>query len=153
MSMLALPESECQEILELFREKLPRVPDAWLQELAANYGLCAIVDIDPNDVIAILSVSGKLHRVQVPLAQHEVPEKVHRRIRDELIVRNIRADRITSSLLMIRYSSEATLADIGNLVWLTTADCMGNASKGWAWYTPKPLVASTALTWIFRSLD
>lgn len=76
MSMLALPESECQEILAMFRQHLPHVPDAWLQELAENYGCDAIADIDPNDVIAILSVPGKLHRIRISLSQHDYPQKL-----------------------------------------------------------------------------
>jgi len=150
--MLALPESECQEILALFRQHLPHVPDAWLQDLAANYGLDAVVDIDPNDVIDILSGSEKLYRVQIQLVQHEPLENVHRRMRDELTRRGMRTDQITASLLTIRDSS-AKLADIGHIAWITAADCMSNASKGWAWYTPVPVITSGALTWMFRCSD
>ena len=136
MSMLALAESECWEILELFREKLPHIPDSWLQELAANYGFDATVDIDPNDVIAILSVPGELHRVQIPLAAHEPPITIHSRLRDELAARGIAPGQIAASLLTIQDSS-AKLADMGQLVGRLTSECVSDTGKGWAWYVSK----------------
>ena len=147
MSMLALPENECQEILALFRQHLPHVPDAWLQELAGNYGLDAIVDIDPNDVIAILSVPGELHRIQISLAEREPPEAVHRRMRDELATRGIESWQSTASLLTIQDSS-AKLAEIGEHVQRLVADCGERVKKGWAWYRSMHLDDLKRLVWI-----
>lgn len=133
MSMLALPETECQEILSLFRQHLSHVPEAWLQELAGNYGLDAVVDIDPNDVVAILSVPGELHRIQISLAEHEPPEEVHRRMRDELATRGIEPKQITANLLTIQDSS-AKLADIGEIVKLLLGSDYEKLFKnGWCW--------------------
>lgn len=55
MSMNALSESDCQEILEEFRLGIPNAPIAVLTELAFNYGLEAPIDIDPMDVVSILA--------------------------------------------------------------------------------------------------
>ena len=133
MSMLALPEAECQEILELFRQHLSHVPDAWLQELASNYGLDALADIDPMDVIEILSVPGELHRFQVPLSLHESPVEVHRKMRNELAVKGIDPGRIIASLLTI-HDSSSTLADIGEFVGLVAGDFPDDGKKGVSWY-------------------
>jgi hypothetical protein len=147
MSMLALPETECQEILSLFRQHLPHVPKAWLQELAGNYGLDAVVDIDPNDVIGILSVPGELHRIQVPLAQHEPLMVAHQRMHNEMAARLIEPVRIVASLLTIQDSS-ARLVDIDVLLQQVASDRSGDEKKGWAWYVHKPNLTSRALTWI-----
>lgn len=148
MSMLALPETECQEILFLFRQHLPHVPDTWLQELAGNYGLDAVVDIDPNDVIAILSVPGELHRIQVPQSAHEPPEEMYRRMLDELAHRGIKADRIISSFLTIQ-DSPATLAQLNGLVGKVVTNCVTNEKRGWASYVQNPNLANTVLTLFF----
>lgn len=58
MSMNALSESDCQEILEEFRSRLPNASVALLTELAFNYGLDAPVDLDPMDVASILAHPG-----------------------------------------------------------------------------------------------
>lgn len=136
MSMLALPETECQEILALFRRHLPHVPDAWLQDLASNYGQDAIKDIDPNDVIAILSVPGELHRIQIPLEEHEPSDEVHRRMCNELAARDIEPNQIAASLLTIQDSS-AKLADIGEIVKHVSYDCLTGGKKAWCWYKPQ----------------
>lgn len=150
MSMLALPEAECQEILALFRQHLPNVPDTWLQELAANYGLDAVVDIDSNDVVAILSVPGELHRIQISLAEYEPPEEVHRRMCNELAARSIKPGQLAYSLLTIKDSS-AKLKDIGELARRVADGCADVAANGWAWYVPKPTQAIRSLAWIIAS--
>lgn len=137
MSMLALPEADRQEILMLFRQYLPHVPDAWLQELAANYGKDAVVDIDPNDVIAILSVPGELHRIQLLLSQYESMFDWHRKICNELAVMDIERGQIVACLLTI-YDSSSTLAEVGVLWKLVSGECVGKEKSGWAWYDPKP---------------
>ena len=123
MSMLALAESECWEILELFREKLP------------------------NDVIAILSVPGELHRVQIPLTAHEPPITIHSRLRDELAARGIAPGQIAASLLTIQDSS-TKLADMGQLVGRLTSECVSDTGKGWAWYVSKHTHFCRTLAWI-----
>jgi hypothetical protein len=147
MSMLALPEYECQEILAMFRQHLANVPDAWLQELAANYGLDAVVDIDPSDVIAILSVPGELHRIQTLLTQREPIEKTCSRIRDELEARGIDQRQISSRLLIIQDSS-AKLPEIGALVQRVAVDDGDGVKKGWAWYAPSSNLRSIYSIWI-----
>lgn len=138
MSMLALPETECQEILALFRLHLPHVPDIWLQELAGNYGLDAVVDIDPNDVISILSVPGELHRIQIPLEEHEPSEEVHRRMYNELAAHDIEPKQITACLLTI-HDSSAKLREISELIRLFIADYPAHAKEtGWSWYVTSP---------------
>lgn len=143
MSMIAMPESECQEILALFRLHLPHVPDAWLQELAGNYGRDAVVDIDPNDVIAILSVPGELHRIEIPLAEHVPPVEAHRQMNAELLARGIEPRKIVASLLTIQCSS-AKLADVGALARLPSCESTG-VEKGWAWYLPKPVTTDKSM--------
>jgi len=147
MSMLALPESECQEILALFRQHLPHVPDAWLQDLAANYGLDAVVDIDPNDVIDILSVPGEQHRIQTLLTEEEALEKICSRLRDALEVRGIDQQQISASLLMI-HDSSAKLAEIGDLVQRVAAEYGDSVKKGWAWYSSIHLDTPKRLVWV-----
>jgi len=148
MSMLALPETECQEILSHFRQHLPHAPDAWLQELASNYGLDAVVDIDPNDVIDILSEQGELHRIQVPRSEHEQPEEMYRRMLDELASRGIKTDRIVGSLLTIQ-DSPVKLGQLNGLVGKAAANCVTNGKRGWACYVRNPNLANTVLTWFF----
>ena len=143
MSMLAMPESECQEILALFRLHLPHVPDAWLQELAGNYGRDAVVDIDPNDVIAILSVPGELHRIEIPQAELVPPVEAHRQMNAELLARGIEPRKIVASLLTIQCSS-AKLADVGALARLPSCESAG-VEKGWAWYLPKPVTTDKSM--------
>lgn len=143
MSMLAMPESECQEILALFRLHLAHVPDAWLRELAANYGRDAVVDIDPNDVIAILSVPGELHRIEIPLTEHVLPIEVHRRMNTELMARGIEPRKIIASLLTIQCAS-AKLADVGALARLLLCESTG-VEKGWAWYLPNPVTTHKSM--------
>lgn len=58
MAMLALTGAECDEILAYLRASLPDVDDALLQELAGNFGLDALADIDPADVQGLLAVPG-----------------------------------------------------------------------------------------------
>lgn len=58
MAMLALPPEVCEEILEDFRQRCLDFPDPLLQELAYNYGLDAICDIDPFDIVEIISKPG-----------------------------------------------------------------------------------------------
>lgn len=145
MSMLALPENECHEILSLFRQHLPHIPNVWLQEVAANYGLDAVVDIDPNDVIAILSVPGELHRLEIPLADHVPPAEIYRRMSAELMVRRIETGRIVASLLTI-HGSSAKLADVGELVGLLQREITA-VEKGWAWYSPRPDLSHQQLVW------
>ncbi len=58
MSMNALSERDCQEILEEFRSWIPNASIALLTELAFNYGLDAPVDLDPMDVASILAHPG-----------------------------------------------------------------------------------------------
>lgn len=147
MSMLALPESERQEILALFRQHLPHVPDAWLQDLAANYGLDAVVDIDPNDVIDILSVPGEQHRIQTLLTEEEALEKICSRLRDALEVRGIDQQQISASLLMI-HDSSAKLAEIGDLVQRVAAEYGDSVKKGWAWYSSIHLDTPKRLVWV-----
>lgn len=147
MSMLALSETECQEILALFRQHLTHVPDIWLQELAGNYGQDAVVDIDPNDVIAILSVPGELHRIEVSLAEHVPPVEVHRRMKAELMARGIELGKIVASLLTI-HDSSAKLADVGQVVGWVACDCSDRAAKGWAWYAPEFTLGNEKLAWI-----
>ena len=148
MSMLAMPESECQEILALFRLHLPHVTDAWLQELAGNYGRDAVVDIDPNDVIAILSVPGELHRIEIPLAELVPPVEAHRQMNAELLARGIEPRKIVASLLTI-HNSSAKLADVGQVVGWVACDCSDRAAKGWAWYAPEFAIVNEKLAWIF----
>ena len=136
--MLALPESECREILELFRHHLPHVPDAWLKELAANYAQDAIKDIDPNDVISILSMPGHLHRIQIAPAHDESLVNMHRRIHEELIGRGIEARRIIASLLTIQ-NSAVRMDDVSELIGLITSDFANLREKGWCWYQSQPL--------------
>ncbi len=133
MSMLALPESECQEILAMFRQHLPHVPDAWLQELAENYGCDAIADIDPNDVIAILSVPGKLHRIRISLSQHDYPQKTRSRLHDALIAQDIEPGLILACLLTI-HDSSVKLGEVGELIGQVFNVCSRNEMKGWACY-------------------
>ena len=146
MSMLALSESECQEILALFRQHLPHVPDAWLQELAANYGQDAIKDIDPNDVIAILAVPGELHRIQMSLAEHQLPEEIYRRMLDERIARDIEPWKTSASMLTI-HDSSAKLADVSDLIGRLVGSDPETVTKGWAWYSHTPLEKSNELIW------
>jgi len=145
MSMLALPEIECQEILSLFRQHLSHVPDAWLQELASNYGQDAIKDIDPNDVIAILSVPGELHRIQILHAQGESPMDIHRRIHEELIARGIEPRRIIASLLTIQ-SYSAMMENVGKFIGLIIGDYADIREEGWGWYQTQPKLNSTLVT-------
>ena len=138
MSMLALPESECREILELFRQHLPHLPDAWLEELAANYGQDAIKDIDPNDVISILSMPGHLHRIEIAPAQDESLVNIHRRIHEELIGRGIEASRVIASLLTIQNSS-VRMDDVSEFIGLITSDFANLRENGWCWHQSQPL--------------
>lgn len=155
MSMLAMPESECQEILALFRLHLPHVPDAWLQELAANYGRDAVVDIDPNDVIAILSVPGEFYRIEIPLAEHVPPVEVHRQMNAELLARGIEPRKIVASLLTI-HDSSAKLSEVGKVVRSTEECCANAAIKGWAHYAQTSCSGCVKIIWAvicFTSLD
>lgn len=155
MSMLALPENECHEILSLFRQHLPHIPNVWLQEVAANYGLDAVVDIDPNDVIAILSVPGKLHRIDISLAEHMLPIEAHRRVNTELVAQGIESGKIVASLLTI-HDSSAKLAEIAELVQRATLDYGDKVKKGWAWYAPTSNPICIYTMWIvvcFTSSD
>lgn len=153
MSMLALPESECLEILTLFRERLPHVPDAWLQELAANYGRDASADIDPNDVIAILSAPGKLHRIHLPLAEHEPLEEINHRMRDEMTLRGIKPAQTLGCLLIIN-SSSLTLKDISKIIGRYTEAFAIAGNRGWAWYAHAPNHGDGMLLWVrFRTND
>lgn len=151
MSMLALPESECREILALFQQHLSHIPDAWLQELANNYGLDAVVDIDPNDVITILSIPGELHRIQISLAKNEAPEAIHRRMLAELATQGIKRERIAASLLTIKDSS-AELAAIANLARSIVGDFGANGITGWGWYEQKAN-SDKELSWLISSLN
>ena len=146
--MLALPESECRELLAYFRQHLPHIPDTWLQALATNYGLDAVADIDPNDVIAILSVPGELHRIQIHETEREYLEKVCSKMHDELEARGIKSEQIVASLLTI-LDSHSTLADIGKIVKRMTCDNAVDVKTGWGWYTPSPLIAGQILEQIF----
>ena len=137
--MLALPESECGEILAYFRQHLPHIPDPWLQELATNYGLDAVVDIDPNDVIAILSVPGELHRIQIHETEREYLEKVCFKMHDELEARGIKSVQIVASLLIMQ-DSHSTLVDIGKIVKRVTCNNAVDVKMGWGWYSPSPLI-------------
>ncbi len=56
--MNALSARECKEILEDFRLRHLDFPDGLLQELAYNYGLDAPCDIDPLDIVEIVSNPG-----------------------------------------------------------------------------------------------
>ena len=145
MSMLALPKNECHEILSLFRQHLPHIPNVWLQEVAANYGLDAVVDIDPNDVIAILSVPGEFHRIEIPLVDHVPPAEIYRRLSAELMVRRIEPGKIVASLLTI-HGSSAKLTDVGELVGLLQRE-ISAAEKGWAWYSPWPVLSHQQVVW------
>lgn len=58
MSMTALSENDCLEILKDFQSRIPHVPNVLLTELAFNYGLDATADIDPMDVVSILAQPG-----------------------------------------------------------------------------------------------
>jgi hypothetical protein len=153
MAMLAMPESECQEILALFRQHLPNVPDTWLQELAANYGVDAVVDIDPNDVIAIVSMPGKLHRIHVPLAEYEPVEEMKHGIHDEMAQRGIKPAKI-SGCLMIIHSSSLMLKDICKIVRRYIEVFEIEDKRGWAWYAQEPNRVDSILLWIrFRTND
>ena len=116
--------------------------------LAATPGLDAVVDIDPNDVVAILSVPGELHRIQISLAKHKLPEEVHQRMRDELATRGIERKQITANLLMIQDSS-AKLADIGQIVKpLLGSDYENALENGWCWQNPSSSLAEQNLEWL-----
>lgn len=150
MSMLALPESECQEILTSFRQHLPNIPDALLRELAANYGLDAVVDIDPNDVIEILSGPGAVHRIEIALIGNEASDEMHYRLHDELAKQCFEPGRIVGSLLTIYFPS-AKLADIGLFVrGVIHDDGESVVKKGWGWYAPQPFLHGIGLVWIVR---
>ena len=58
MAMTALPPEVCEEILEEFRQQCLDFSDSLLQELAYNYGLDAICDIDSLNIIEIISKPG-----------------------------------------------------------------------------------------------
>lgn len=149
--MLALPESECQEILALFRKHLPHVPDAWLQELAANYGLNAVVDIDPNDVIAILSAAGQLHRIQISLAQDESLANIHRSIHEQLIELGVASRQVVASLIAIQNPS-AKMEEVGKFIGLIINDCVNSIQKGWGWYESlPPCHLERKISWIICS--
>ncbi len=64
MAMTALPPEECQEILALFREKLPNVPDILRQELAAQYGKDSLADVDPMDIIETNAEAKRIERIE-----------------------------------------------------------------------------------------
>ena len=132
--MLALPESECLEILELFREKLPHVPNTWLEELAANYRLNAIKDIDPNDMIAILSVPGNLHRIEVQSDKHESVEETYQQMCSELAGNGIDPKKISASVLTI-LDSCAKFREISELVGCMVANYPAQSELGWSWHT------------------
>lgn len=149
MSMLALPETECQEILALFRQHLPHVPDNWLQELAGNYGLDAVVDIDPNDVISILSVSGELHQIRISLAGRATPDETHLRLHEALAGQGIETVRIISSLLTIHHGA-ASLADVCQIAGWGLLGAETAIERGWAWYKPQPLLEDCQLNWLVR---
>jgi len=146
MSMLALPETDCLEILALFRRHLAHVSDKWLQELATNYGQDAVVDIDPNDVIALLSFPGQLRRIQLSLAMHKPLAEVQRRARCELAEQGVERGQVVSSLLMIMNSS-AKLADVGELVEMLARDFPDDTMRGWCWYQPQTILAEQKITW------
>ncbi len=59
MAMTALSAQVCEEILEDFRQRRLAFPDTLLQELAGNYGLDATCDIDPLDIVEIVSKTGR----------------------------------------------------------------------------------------------
>lgn len=105
------------------------VPADWLEELAANYGQDAIKDIDPNDVIAILSVPGQLHRIQISLAQDQSQTEIHRRIHEKLIARGVEPRRVIASLLTIQNSS-GKMEDIGKFIGLIIGDCVNIREQG-----------------------
>lgn len=65
MSMTALPPEECQEILALFREKLPNIPDILRQELAAQYRKDALADVDPMDIIEAIAEAKRIERIEI----------------------------------------------------------------------------------------
>ena len=134
MSMLALPESECKEILALFREKLPYFPNAWLEELAANYGLDAIKDTDPNDIIAILSIPGERHRIEVQAEAHETLEQTYQQMYAELAGNGIDPKQISASLLTILDSS-AKFREISELIGHLVSDYPVQSEIGWSWHT------------------
>lgn len=145
MSMLALPETDCLEILALFRLHLPHVSDTWLQELAANYGQDAVVDIDPNDVVAILSVPGELCRIQLSLAKHEPLDEVQRRVHCELAARGVKRGQVVASLLTI-VDASAKLADVGDLVGMLARDFPEDIKRGWCWYLPQSIFVEQKIT-------
>lgn len=147
MSMLALPESECKEILALFREKLPYFPNAWLEELAANYGLDAIKDTDPNDIIAILSIPGERHRIEVQAEAHETLEQTYQQMYAELAGNGIDLKQISASLLTIQDSS-AKFREISELVGHLVTDYPVQSEIGWSWHT-SPSVMLRKIVQIF----
>ena len=103
--MTALPPEACEEILGDFRLRVPDFPDAQLQELAFNYGLDATCDVDPLDIIEIISKPGPFDVFAGGATSQHLANSCLSDILIESETKGIRVGRVAGALLVVKQTN------------------------------------------------
>lgn len=105
MAMTALPPEVCEEILADFRQRRLDFPDTLLQELAYNYGLDATCDIDPFDIVEILSKPGKFDVFTSGATSQHLADGCLSDILTEAQTKGIKVGCVAGALLVVKQTN------------------------------------------------
>jgi hypothetical protein len=100
--MNALSARECEEILEYFRLRHLDFPDGLLQELANNYGLDAPCDIDPLDIVEVVSRPGPFDVLTANIASQEQADAGLSDLLTEAEAKGMKVGTVGGALLVVK---------------------------------------------------
>lgn len=100
--MKAVSTRDCEEILEGFRVQHIDFPDVLLQELAYNYGLDAPCDIDPLDIVEIVSKPGPFDVLTADIASQQQADGALSDLLMEAEAKGIKVGTVGGALLVVK---------------------------------------------------
>lgn len=147
MAMLALSKPECDEILEYLRASLPDVEDTLLQELAGNFGLDALADIDPVEIENLLAVPGPRIVLRSTIQGGNLESMCLKDLFPELSASKIDLATVASALLVIKTATKhsLTVTVFNRLIDLSNKELHPASAIGSPIYKDKKLRDETSL--------
>lgn len=152
MATMGCSESECLKILDQFRNAGLSVSDALLEQLARNYRLDASCDIDPNDIVLILS-QPEPHLV-LSAAVHDIDNAIGT-LSSLLVEARQRVGstfQVAAALLIVKGSPACPMPTFIELMSMLGNAMHPKATACYAWYDVPASVSSLELLLILTGI-
>lgn len=152
MSMTSLSVSDCLDILKDFKLRVPHVPVDLLTELAFNYGLDAPVDLDPMDIVSILSPSGTPRVFPAEIGDYRRVEAGFSEFMSRLCDQGVSFSMSAGCLLIVK-SNHIDLPVYGRILSILSSHLHPQTHLGHALYSVGDASPKVSLKLILASTD